>query len=70
MIGLRVNLSDKIFLTENKLLVIADRYLHINMKLLKETFEEYGFTFDYNYAYKGKDGLMKYEFNLRKYGCL
>ena len=36
MIGLRINLSDKIFLTENKLLVIADKYLHINMKLLKE----------------------------------
>ena len=51
-------------------MVIVDRYLHINMKLLKETFEEYGYSFNYNYAYKGKDGLMRYEFNLRKYGCL
>lgn len=66
MVGLRVNVSDKIFLTENKLLVIADRYLHINMKLLKEIFEEYGFRFYYNYAYKGKDGLMRYEFKIKE----
>ena len=52
----------KWFQVPNKMLIIADGYLHINLQKLKDLFMLKSYKLWISRAYKGRDGLMRYEF--------
>lgn len=58
---------EELWINSNVILVIADKYLHINLEKAEKVLKR---KLEYSRAYKDRDGKMRYEFKIKELGIL